>query len=82
MTEKEHKLVVFMLAQQTLRFKALLEVLKSRGVLEEDDFVAYEHLAKEMEDQTHENFLTTIDQYTSFAQALGVESLPKPREKG
>jgi hypothetical protein len=77
MTPQEHKLVLFMLAQQTVRFKALLEALKSRGILENDDFLAFEHLAKSQEDQTHALFLATVEQYTEFAHLLGVDTLPE-----
>jgi hypothetical protein len=37
-----------MFAQQTIRFKAILELLRSRGLLEnDDDFEAFEHLVQD-----------------------------------
>lgn len=76
MTPNEHKLIVYMLAQQTVRFKALLELLRARGILENDDFAAFEHLA---EAQSGDELLAAIaEQYTEFAVSLGLQdSLPK-----
>jgi hypothetical protein len=77
MTDAEHKLVVYMFAQQNIRFRALLEILKSRGVVDSGDFDAFEHLAvATMQD---DNFLATIAQYTEFAKLLGLgDELPQP----
>ncbi|MFY9854907.1 MAG: hypothetical protein WAK26_13615 [Terracidiphilus sp.] len=76
MTENEHKLVVFMLAQQNIRLKALLEILESRGILEENDFDAFEHLARE--EMGDEMMLATMNQYREYARILGLqESVPK-----
>ena len=76
MTENEHKLMVFMLAQQNIRLRALLEMLESRGILEESDFDAFQQLAKE---QMGDNMtLATMNQYRDYARILGLqESLPK-----
>jgi hypothetical protein len=71
MTAKEHQLIVYMFAQQTIRFKALLEILKARGILEADDFMAFEHLAHEQ--MGPELTVAVIDQYTEFAKGLGLE---------
>lgn len=77
MTPNEHRLIAFMFAQQTIRFKALLELLKSRGIVEADDFLAFEHLAHEqMGDQMME---VVIRQYTEYATTLGLQDqLPHP----
>ena len=77
MTEDEHRLIVSMFVQQSIRFKALLEILKSRGLLEGDDFAAFEDLTQK---QVGDEMLrATIDQYTEFAKDFGLQdSLPKP----
>lgn len=76
MTENEHKLVVYMLAQQTIRLKALLEILESRGILEENDFDAYELLARQQ--MGDDMMLATLTQYREYAKLLGLqESMPK-----
>lgn len=76
MTENEHKLMVFMLAQQNIRLKALLEILESRGILEENDFDAFELLARQQ--MGDDMMLATMNQYREFAKLLGLqESMPK-----
>jgi hypothetical protein len=76
MTENEHKLMVFMLAQQNIRLKALLEILESRGILEENDFDAFEHLARQQ--MGDDMMLATMNQYREYARLLGLqESMPK-----
>jgi hypothetical protein len=76
MTENEHKLIIFMLTQQNIRLKALLEILESRGILEENDFDAFQQLAKEQ--MGDDMMLATINQYREYARLLGLQdSLPK-----
>ena len=67
-----------MFAQQTIRFKAILELLRSRGLLEnDDDFEAFEHL---VQDRMGDDLIgAVIEQYTAYAKDLGLQdSLPKP----
>ena len=76
MTENEHKLMVYMLAQQNIRLKALLEILESRGILEENDFDAFELLARQQ--MGDDMMLATMNQYREYAMLLGLqESMPK-----
>lgn len=76
MTENEHKLVVYMLAQQTIRLKALLEILESRGILEENDFDAYELLARQQ--MGDDMMLATMTQYREYARLLNLQdAMPK-----
>jgi hypothetical protein len=63
MNEKEHKLIVFMLAQQNARLMALVEALKSKGVLETDDLRAYERLIYEQENLSPQLFAGVAIQY-------------------
>jgi hypothetical protein len=41
MTPEEHRLVIFVLARQYQQTKILIEILKSRGILESDDPTAF-----------------------------------------
>lgn len=42
MTQEEHLLVIYMLARQQQMIKTLASMLKSRGVVSEDDIPAFE----------------------------------------
>jgi hypothetical protein len=74
MTDAEHKLMVFMFAQQLQRFMALIEALKSKGVLEPDDIMAYEQLVYAEEDRFARLFEATAVQYEDYAEGLGVQT--------
>jgi hypothetical protein len=77
MTENEHRLVVFMFAQQATRFKALLELLRARGILEGDDLAAFEHVVRAEMDE--EIYVEMVAEYTKAAKDFGIQdSLPKP----
>lgn len=41
MTPEEHRLVIWVLVRQAQNTKALLDILKSRGVLQDDDAQAF-----------------------------------------
>lgn len=79
MTSKEHTLMVHMFARQAMLISSLIEILKSRNVLEPDDFEAFEALVRQMENENQEILYATINQYTIFAQGLGLgDDLPRP----
>jgi hypothetical protein len=82
MTEQEHKLVVFMLAQQQQRFMALVEALKSKGVLEADDVRAYEALLFAENVPSIRSFASIAAQYEQYAEALGLQVNLKDRDIG
>jgi hypothetical protein len=73
MTLEEHKLVVFMLAQQQQRFEALVEALKSKGDLEVDDVRAYEDLLFAEKQPSVQCFSAIAAQYERYAEALGLQ---------
>ena len=76
MTENEHKLLVYMFAQQNIRLKALLEILESRGILEENDFDAFQQLATEL--MGEDMMRATMNQYREYARLFSLQdSLPK-----
>jgi hypothetical protein len=80
MTSKEHTLIVHMFARQTILIKSILEMLKSRDVLEDDDVAAFEALVRETEHQDREILHATVNQYTKYAEGLGLgDDLPKPK---
>jgi hypothetical protein len=76
MTPKEHSLLIFMFALQLKHFNALIEILKSRGVLDEDDLKAFDALVWEQERGRPEGGLVDAAkaQYDLFAKALGVQT--------
>lgn len=76
MTENEHKLIIYMLTLQNIRIKALWELLASRGIVEENDFDAFQHLAKEQ--MGDEMMLATMSQYQEYARLLSLQvTLPR-----
>ena len=80
MTAKEHTLMVHMFARQTMLVKAVVEMLRSRDILEPDDVDAFEALVRETEHRDLEIFRAVANQYSKFAEGLGLEDdLPKPR---
>lgn len=81
MTAEEHKLVVFMLAQQQQRFMALVEALKSKNALEVDDVHAYEQLLF-AEKHSVASFAAVAAQYERYAKALGLQVDLKDPGKG
>jgi hypothetical protein len=82
MTDQEHKLVVFMLAQQQQRFLALVEALKSKGLIEADDVRAYDELLFAEIDPSVRSFAAIAAQYEQYAEALGLQANLKDRGKG
>jgi hypothetical protein len=78
MTDNEHRLMVMMFAKQTELLMAILELLRSRGLNDGDDFVAFQNLVREQEEQSRHVFLSTAQQYTEFARLLGLAVLGAP----
>ncbi len=79
MTPDEHRLMVFMFSRQTLLINALVEMLKSRDILQDDDVHAFESLARQTK-QDMKIFNGVVSQYSRYAKELGLEDdLPKPQ---
>jgi len=74
MTPKEHTLVISMLTRQAMLIKTLVEVLKSRGVAENDDFPAFDELVRREEVASGDVAEAVAKQYQAFAKALSVET--------
>jgi|GEM_PF-5105001 len=77
MNENEHRLMVFMFAKQMTVITSLIEILKSRAVLSDDDLKPFQALVVSQEKSSHEILDSVIGQYTEFASLLGLRgSLP------
>ena len=64
MTAKEHNLMIHMFTDQALAIKALIEILKTREVIEDGDFLAFASLVSQsrtlrssVEDQVGADYL-------------------------
>ncbi len=78
MTRKEHTLMVHMFTRQTMLISSIVEVLKSRNFFEPDDIEAFEALVRQRENENQEIFHAVVNQYTVFAQGLGLgDDLPQ-----
>jgi len=77
-TRKEHTLMVHMFTRQTMLISSIVEVLKSRNFFEPDDIEAFEALVRQRENENQEIFHAVVNQYTVFAQGLGLgDDLPQ-----
>jgi hypothetical protein len=76
MTAQEHKLIVYMFAKQTELLMSVIQMLESRDIIAEGDFVAYQNLVRAKELEVHNVLRQTIAQYHNFATSLGVLDLP------
>ena len=74
MTPKEHTLMIFMLTRQAMLIKTLVEVLKDRGIVENDDFPAFDELVRREEVASGDVAEAIAKQYQAFAKALSVET--------
>ena len=75
MTDKEHALMMMMFTRQDQFIKMLIDVLKSRDIIQADDIPAFD-FAVRIDPASVESFLRTDKQYRAFANQLGLE-LPK-----
>jgi len=81
MTENEHKLMVFMFTKQMMVITTLIEVMRSRGVLTNDDLVPFQSLVQSQEDADPEILFSVASQYKEFAKVLGLQgNLPQPKK--
>jgi hypothetical protein len=80
MTPEEHRLVLWVLVRQMQSDKILLEILKSRGVLErDDDPEAYASSVALDERSNHELLAEAKAEYLKIAKTLGVETGLEPK---
>jgi len=77
MTKEEHVLIVHMFARQSLTIKTLIEILKARNVIDDEDVSAFEASIFAEQDAMRNMVLSMASQYYSFAKALGLgDSVP------
>ena len=78
MNDKEHDLMIAMFAKQAEMMMAILQLLRSRGLNEGDDFAAFQTLVRDQERRTHELLRHTARQYVEFADRSGVTVAEEP----
>lgn len=72
MTPQEHLFMLTMYARQSAKFHVLFEILKTRGVCDADDMIAFfAHVAEETQEH-REWFRLAWETYQSTAASLGV----------
>jgi hypothetical protein len=84
MTPQEHLFMLTMYARQSVKLNVLLEILKTRGILDADDLAAFlAHVAEETKEH-REWFLEAWKTYQSTAASLhittGLEDFPFPQK--
>jgi hypothetical protein len=75
MTDKEHALIMMMFTRQTMYIQMLLDMLKSNGIIQDDDIPAFDSAVTNDPDSVAA-FLRVTEQYHKFANQLRLE-LPK-----
>ena len=76
MTPEEHQLIIEMFKQQTLYYAGLVEVLKSRGILDRGDLQAFDDFVSAPSREALERNVEA--DYLSSATILGVTTgLPR-----
>lgn len=71
MTASEHRLVLEMFKQQALFYGGLVELLKSRGLLERGDLKAFDSLVSDSSRELLEK--NVLEDYLKTARVLGVK---------
>jgi hypothetical protein len=75
MTPQEHQLIIEMFIHQTLNYAALVEALKSRGVLDAGDLEAFDDVVSHTKRALLEQYIR--DQYLAIGRDHGVTGLPE-----
>lgn len=72
MTDKEHALILMMFTRQNLYIQMLLDMLKSRDIIQADDIPAFDSVVIADRDNV-DAFVRALAQYRKFANQLGLE---------
>ena len=72
MTTQDHLFALIMYARQSAKFHLLFEILKTRGVVEADDMLAFLSHAADETDEAQEWFYEAWKTYQATAKSLGV----------
>jgi hypothetical protein len=74
MTTQEHKLILGLFAKQTQLITILLQILKSRDLVQHDDAQAFEFAVTEDAASNAALFARAKKSYLGLAKSLGVET--------
>ena len=74
MTPEEHRLVIYVLAQQLRHIKTILEILKRRGILESADSEAFASSVFLDDEATLSALREAKADYLNLAKLLGVQT--------
>jgi hypothetical protein len=74
MTPDEHKLIITMFAKQYQQLKVVIEILKSRGLLEGDDAMAFATVVHSDADSNALVFQQAAALYLEAATHLGIDT--------
>ncbi len=74
MTKEEHLLMISLFTKQAQFIKIILEILKSRGIVEHDDPAAFESAVRLDLDSNAALFQQTKAGYVRVAKGLGIEA--------
>jgi hypothetical protein len=79
MTAEEHALIVWMFGHQAQKIDVLLKMLKSKGIIEDDDFKAYQFAVRSDAPANAALALETSTLWANLCQKAGVPfpSLPQ-----
>jgi hypothetical protein len=71
MTAKEHALLIGIIAAQIEALHSLMDVLKSRGIIDEDDLHAFSQIRQP---ETHRETMKRAEQiYSLIAKTVGID---------
>jgi hypothetical protein len=73
MTAKEHSLVVAMLFKQAQSMKFILDLLKTKGLIEQSDLAINSFATRNDPVSNKALYLETLEYYTMAAKELGIE---------
>jgi hypothetical protein len=72
MTDKEHALVMMMFTRQAMYIQMLLDMLKTNGIIQEDDIPAFDSVVTS-DPNSVDVFHRVRGQYSAFAKQLELE---------
>lgn len=74
MTQQEHLFLLSLYAMQSAKYNLLVKILKSHGILADDDLEAFRELvsARQEQDEPREWFVDAWKAYQATAQTLGI----------
>jgi hypothetical protein len=80
MTPDEHKFFITMFMKQYQQLEVVIDILKSRGLLQGDDPLAFASARHADTERNAQLFFQTAKIYTDVAKTLGIETGLPPLE--